>query len=448
MRGVAQLGLGASIWFPTGDEDHFSGDGAVRGLPALTLSGEANDFAYAIHGGILFREEKAFSSGAVGNEAAFGAAFGLLAAERKLQVGPELYGTTTLENGFERETTNIEAVLGIRLRVTDVVLGAAAGPGLTRGLGTPTLRALLSVSYAPEAREPEPKSDRDQDGIFDEDDACPDTAGIRSPEPSTNGCPDQDGDGVFDKDDACVDVPGDENEDPKKNGCPNDRDDDGIIDRHDACPDEAGVESEDPKKNGCPPDRDGDGIVDPKDACPDVPGIASDDPERNGCPGDTDGDGIFDDKDACPREKGKPDPDPTKNGCPTLVRVTEKEIVILQQVQFKTGSDQILPESDELLEQVAGVFREHPEITKVEIQGHTDNRGGAAFNQKLSERRAKSVVKWMVTRGEIAPERLEAKGYGMDQPLAENSTPEGRQMNRRVQFKIVEIDKPSAKESQ
>jgi outer membrane protein OmpA-like peptidoglycan-associated protein len=253
---------------------------------------------------------------------------------------------------------------------------------------------------------------------------------------------------VFDGEDACIDVAGERHEDPKKNGCPSDRDEDGILDKDDACPDEAGVQSDDPKKNGCPPDRDGDGIVDPKDACPDVPGIASDDPERNGCPGDRDGDGIFDDKDACPAERGKPDPDPKKNGCPTMVRVTEREIVILQQVQFKTGSDQILPASDELLQQVADVFREHPEIKRIEIQGHTDNRGGKAFNQKLSERRAKSVMKWLVTRGEIPPERMEAKGYGMDQPLAENSTDEGRQMNRRVQFKILEIDKPSAKESQ
>ena len=122
--------------------------------------------------------------------------------------------------------------------------------------------------------------------------------------------------------------------------------------------------------------------------------------------------------------------------------MTQDEIVILQQVQFKTASDAILPESDELLEQVASVLREHPEIQKIEVQGHTDNRGGAAYNRQLSQRRAASVVKWLTTQGKIEASRLEAKGYGMDEPVAENTTDAGRQMNRRVQFKIVELAKP------
>jgi outer membrane protein OmpA-like peptidoglycan-associated protein len=174
-----------------------------------------------------------------------------------------------------------------------------------------------------------------------------------------------------------------------------------------------------------------------------VPGIKSEDKEQNGCPGDRDGDGIRDDKDACPDEKGKPDPDPDKNGCPSLVRVTKTEIVILQQVQFKTGSDVILPQSDELLTQVSAVLREHSEIKLIEVQGHTDNRGGAAYNKKLSERRATSVMRWLTQRGDIAASRLTAKGYGMDQPLDDNSTDAGRQRNRRVQFKITDMARPS-----
>jgi outer membrane protein OmpA-like peptidoglycan-associated protein len=202
-----------------------------------------------------------------------------------------------------------------------------------------------------------------------------------------------------------------------------------------------GEASDDPTKNGCPPDRDGDGIIDEQDACPDVKGKPSPDPEQNGCPGDTDGDGIRDDKDACPREKGKPDPDPSKNGCPGLVRVTAGEIVILQQVQFKTASDVILPASDDLLQQVAAVLKEHPELTKLEIQGHTDSRGNAAYNQALSQRRAASVVKWLTTRGGIEASRLSPKGYGKDEPIDSNDTEEGRQRNRRVQFKILATDK-------
>jgi outer membrane protein OmpA-like peptidoglycan-associated protein len=446
---AAQLALGGNLWAATGDRDKYTGENYARGLPFLAFGGEAGIVAYGAYGGVLIRRERHFLATTLGDEIAFGAALGFLAAEKKLQIGPELYGTTTLENAFERETTNAEAILGIRYRAGEVVFGGGVGPGLTRGLGTPTLRALLSLAWVPQPPPPAPpREDRDHDKIYDDEDACPDTAGIKSVDADFNGCPDSDEDGIFDKVDACPEVAGVKNRDPKKNGCPPDSDGDGILDSDDACPKVPGVENEDPKKNGCPPDRDGDGIIDDKDACPDVPGVESDDPDKNGCPPDTDGDGIRDDKDACPKEKGKPDPDPKKNGCPTLVRVTKKEIVILEKVQFKTGSDVILPASDELLTQVANVLREHPEIKKIEVQGHTDNRGGAGYNQKLSERRAKSVMKWLTTRGEIDAERLEAKGYGMDQPVSENTTEEGRAMNRRVQFKITSFDRPSEEKAE
>lgn len=439
-RSPAELDLGGSIWVPTGDPSHLTGDKTVRGLPELVFSGEAGVVAYAAHAGVTFRGSRDVLASSLGNELTTGAALGFLVADKKLQIGPELYGSTTLKNAFERSDSNYEGIVGARYRAGAWVFGAGAGPGFTRGLGTPALRAVASFAYAPErVVEQAPPSDRDHDHIVDELDACPDTPGVATDDPKRNGCPDRDKDGIFDQDDACPDEPGVASDDPKKNGCPADRDGDGILDRDDACPDTAGVKDEDPKKNGCPPDRDGDGIVDDEDACPDVPGVHSDDKDKNGCPGDRDGDGIRDDQDACPDEKGKPDSDPKKNGCPSLVRVTKSEIVILQQVQFKTGSDVILPASDELLGEVAGVLREHPEIKNIEVQGHTDNRGSAAYNKKLSQRRAASVVRWLTTRGEIDDSRLTPRGYGMDQPIDDNSTDEGRQKNRRVQFKITSM---------
>ena len=441
--GAFQLGLSGYLWLPTGDQDSFTGDGSVRGLPALVANGQIGHFVYAANAGLTLRAERRFAATTLGPQVQFAAAVGLLGLDKKLQIGPEIYGTTTTKDAFDRDTTNLEAILGLKYRAGPVVFGAAAGPGVTRGLGTPTLRAILSVAYAPEPEPEREPSDRDRDGIFDDDDACPDRFGVPSTKPNFNGCPDTDKDGVFDAEDACVDVAGNRSDDPKKNGCPEpkDRDGDGILDAEDACPDEPGQASDDPKLNGCPPDRDGDGILDEQDACPDVKGKRSPDPEQNGCPGDTDGDGIRDDKDACPREKGKPDPDPSKNGCPALVRVTAGEIVILQQVQFKTASDVILPASDDLLQQVAAVLKEHPELTKLEIQGHTDSRGNAAYNQALSQRRAASVVKWLTTRGGIEASRLSPKGYGKDEPIDSNDTEEGRQRNRRVQFKILATDK-------
>jgi outer membrane protein OmpA-like peptidoglycan-associated protein len=199
----------------------------------------------------------------------------------------------------------------------------------------------------------------------------------------------------------------------------------------------AGVPSADPKKHGCPPDTDGDGIVDAQDACPALKGVPSADPKQNGCPPDTDGDGIRDDVDACPHEKGFANPDPAKNGCPKEVRVTAVEIVILQQIQFDTARATIKPVSNGLLDEVAGVLKDHAEITKVEVQGHTDSVGLKKQNKKLSQDRAESVMKALVTRG-IASSRLTAKGYGQEMPIADNKTADGRQKNRRVAFTIVE----------
>jgi len=389
-RSPAVLSLGGHFFVPTGNKDKLAGEGKVHGMPVLVFSGETSQLAYAATAGVDIRSKRDFGTFQGGTQLFFGGAIGVLLADRMLQLGPEIYGSTVMvgSDSFKKPTTNLEGILGLRVRLADFVLGAGVGPGFTKGVGTPTLRALLSLAYAPEPPKPAP------------------------PPPP-----------------------------PRKPRKPADRDHDGIPDKDDACPDEPGVPSDDPAKNGCPPpppDRDGDGIPDKDDACPDVKGVANTDPRENGCPPDTDGDGIRDDVDACPNEKGPPDTDPQKNGCPKAVRVTEGEIVILEQVQFKTGSAVILPVSDDLLRQVAGVLAEHPEIVKLEVQGHTDNRGGKAYNRKLSQKRADSVRKWLVNNGQIDSSRLSAHGYGMDDPIADNVTPEGRQKNRRVQFKILE----------
>lgn len=454
------------LWAPTGDQEQFTSDGAVRGAPGIALGGRASFIRYGLNAGVTFRPDRDFANAQLGTQITMGAAVAAVFADDIVQIGPEIYGNTVVGNAgaFERSTSNVEGVLGARARLGSFVVGAAGGPGFSHGVGTPAFRGLLSVAFAPKSK------DTDGDGIVDGDDACKDVPGVASSDPTMNGCPDRDGDSISDGKDACPDVKGTRSEDPRingcadgdgdgiadpldacpsvagvasddpaKNGCPADRDADGIIDAQDACPDLAGPASDDPAKNGCP-DRDGDGVVDPVDACPDLKGIASTDPAQNGCPGDSDGDGIRDDQDACPHEKGVKDADPTKNGCPTMVRVQQGKIEILQQVQFKTNSDVILPASDELLTQVANVLTEHPEITKVLVEGHTDSTGSKVLNQKLSEKRAASVVKWLVAH-KVDQARLDSKGFGPSVPIADNKTPEGRQLNRRVEFKIIETKK-------
>ena len=154
-------------------------------------------------------------------------------------------------------------------------------------------------------------------------------------------------------------------------------------------------------------------------------------------PKDTDGDGIPDGEDACPAAAGVKTTDPKTNGCPAAAHIEQNEIRILEPVKFAKGSDAILPESEPVLSSVMEVLQGHPEITKLEVRGHTDSRGGAGSNLALSKKRAASVRTWLINHG-IAATRLTSEGYGQTRPIDSNDTEEGRRNNRRVEFRITE----------
>jgi outer membrane protein OmpA-like peptidoglycan-associated protein len=119
------------------------------------------------------------------------------------------------------------------------------------------------------------------------------------------------------------------------------------------------------------------------------------------------------------------------------VHVEGKEIRITKQIHFETDSSKILGDSNSLMEEIADVLQSHQGIKKVEIQGHTDNRGTAEHNMQLSDARANAVKSWLVGAG-VDPNRLLAKGYGQTRPVAPNVTEANRARNRRVQFIILE----------
>ncbi len=195
-----------------------------------------------------------------------------------------------------------------------ILVGAEAG--MTDAVGSPLIRGILGIGWAPR------NHDMDNDGVPDDVDQCPELPEDRDNFEDRDGCPeiDNDDDGVLDKDDACPNVAGVPSSDPKKNGCPQpDRDKDGVPDSDDACPDAKGLESDDPKANGCPMsgDRDKDGILDKNDRCPDQPEDKDGFEDEDGCPDpDNDGDGIADAQDACPTVAGEASTDPKQNGCP------------------------------------------------------------------------------------------------------------------------------------
>lgn len=136
-----------------------------------------------------------------------------------------------------------------------------------------------------------------------------------------------------------------------------------------------------------------------------------------------------------PVEAEPPPPEPQKR-----VEVRENKIVINEKVQFLVNSDKILEVSDSLLAEVAKVIKEHPEIKKIEIEGHASAEGSDAKNLKLSERRAKAVLKHLTSKGGVAAGILSSKGYGETRPIADNESEDGREKNRRVEFTITEQD--------
>jgi OmpA-OmpF porin, OOP family len=118
------------------------------------------------------------------------------------------------------------------------------------------------------------------------------------------------------------------------------------------------------------------------------------------------------------------------------VVLTASSITIGEKVQFATGSSQILPVSFGLLDEVAKVLADNPQIELLQIDGHTDSTGTAAVNRKLSQQRAESVMSYLGSKG-VAGGRMKAKGFGPDKPIADNSTDEGKEKNRRVEFNIL-----------
>jgi len=180
-------------------------------------------------------------------------------------------------------------------------------------------------------------------------------------------------------------------------------------------------------------DADEDGVSNLKDLCPRDPGPA----ELDGCP-DFDGDLIPDREDRCPRERGPAEND----GCPVsvdepVVEIESERLSLKDSIQFDTARDTIKPQSFPILDQIAKLLSEHPELKKIQVEGHTDNVGAAAYNKDLSERRAASVVRYLIQKG-IARGRLNAAGFGFERPVTSNATALGRAKNRRVEFRIAE----------
>ena len=172
-------------------------------------------------------------------------------------------------------------------------------------------------------------------------------------------------------------------------------------------------------------DSDGDGVPDSRDKCPGTPrGVEVD---ADGCPLDSDGDGVPDYRDKCP-------------GTPRGAKVDSDGCEITADVTIRTTTDHFDFDSAELkpkmmseLDAVAGKVRASKGREMLEVIGHTDSTGPEAYNQGLSERRAQAAADYLVDQG-VSPSMITVKGMGESAPVADNSTREGRAMNRRVEI--------------
>jgi outer membrane protein OmpA-like peptidoglycan-associated protein len=448
MKGFG-LAIIAPIHLPTGDAGSYNSEGVVRIEPRLVLDFQYKGFVAAVNLGYQPRNRRDMLN--FENTDVFRWGVGLEAPiiEDQLSAVATVFGSVPVGADVsisEGRTMPIEALGGVQAYFAeDFVVNAGAGAGLTSGVGAPDWRIFASVGYVPRRKI---VRDLDGDGILDDVDACPEVPEDFDGFQDEDGCPelDNDNDGVPDTADgapdstgygACRDLPEDFDGFQDADGCPDpDNDQDGIPDVKDgpkeatgfgACRDEPedfdGFQDDD----GCPePDNDQDRICDPWvnergllekytetctgiDQCPDEPETYND----------------FKDDDGCPDIKPK-------------ALLTETAIQILEKVYFDFNKDTIQQRSYPLLDEVVEILQQNPQVNLIRIEGHTDKIGTRAYNLGLSDRRAKSVMKYLMKRG-VDKARLIAKGFGPDFPIDTNETQEGRDNNRRVEFNILEI---------
>lgn len=278
------------------------------------------------------------------------------------------------------------------------IVDAGVGTSIIQGYGAPTFRVFGIVRYVFKPEHQCEYGPEDFDG-YQDGDWCRD--------------PDNDGDGIDDLEDDCPNDKEDVDQFLDEDGCPDiDNDADGLLDDEDSCPlvseDVDGYEDGD----GCPePDNDDDGLQDGYDDCPMEP----------------------EDKDGYADDDGCPEPGPSD----ATITVTDTRIIVSERIYFDFDTESIRSVSYPLLDQVAGVINDLPADRRVRIEGYTDSAGMAEYNRDLSWRRSRAVVEYLVSKG-VDRDRLEYVGYGAQHYVAPNDTPEGRALNRRVEFTILE----------
>jgi outer membrane protein OmpA-like peptidoglycan-associated protein len=452
---------------PTGDQEQLVGNTSTAAALAGLLQWRGGPLQLAANLGVRIQPKQSFffESLSTGSSLLYGAALSY-AAHSKAIVSAELDGAASLVGGDAAGTSPLEGRVGAKLNAAQGLwIPLGVGVGILDGVGAPRFRLFAGVSFTPTNQDPDKDGlagnkdkcpneaesknqfedsdgcpdvnpDPDLDGFIGEKDSCPEQKGALA------GCPDDDNDNVANNVDKCINEPEDIDGHDDSDGCPDpdgdaklaDKDNDGIPDPDDNCPEQAGT------INGCP-DADNDGLVDAVDKCINEAEDKDEFEDDDGCPdNDNDKDTIADKDDKCPNDaedfKGDKEGCPDKKGVITINKTTTIDLSE-RRIFFDVNSDKLQKRSYETLDLIVKMLNEHPEYKKISVEGHTDDVGNAETNQKLSERRAKRVMEYLISQG-IDPARLESKGYGLTRPLINEKNREARYQNRRVEFVIVE----------
>jgi outer membrane protein OmpA-like peptidoglycan-associated protein len=486
-RGPATLAMAAPFSVPSGSKENFLGNDGVAFAPRFILAFDTEYFGLGINAGYLIRKQQDVPVSTTQNVIVDDEFFGSLGArlsvwKDRLDLLVDGFVSTPFTEQDEEEIP-VEVLGGFRVYLPyGLSVNAGAGAGVTRGVGAPQFRIYWGLAYqytkVKEARKPVVDLDPDKDGILGDEDKCPMEPEDKDNFEDADGCPDKDNDkdDILDTDDSCPMEPEDKDKFEDDNGCPDpDNDKDGILDKDDKCPDDPEDKDSFEDTDGCPDkDNDNDGLLDPVDKCPLQPEDRDGFEDIDGCPDtDNDKDGVLDTADKCPNDPedkdnfedadGCPDKDNDKDGildkddkcpnepeifngvkdddgCPDKARGPVKIVrgkITVPPVFFATGRDVILARSFGVLRLVAKTLTDNKWVKRVRIEGHTDSRGRDARNLDLSQRRANSVMRFLVTAG-VDAGRLEAKGFGEAQPIASNRSRRGRAKNRRVEFVITD----------
>jgi outer membrane protein OmpA-like peptidoglycan-associated protein len=261
------------------------------------------------------------------------------------------------------------------------------------------------------------------------------------PEPEPGGA-DRDDDGIPNAQDKCPDAAEDLDNIQDEDGCPeDDGDDDGVPDEVDKCPtvpeDKDGYQDED----GCPDlDNDGDGIPDAEDKCPNEPEDMDGYEDSDGCDDpDNDKDGVPDVIDQCAIEPETINGNADDDGCPdegeSLVMLMPARIEVFESVRFRGRTARIEKKSENVLAQVGATLRANRDILKLGVYVYVQPRG--ANDKALSKERAIAVRDWLVKWG-VEPERLVPKGFGSKVLLVPKNSKGAAKINDRVEFTILE----------